>query len=78
MNIDDAAILERIERLAYQAGVAARGGQAVAEKAANPLADKIKVLAGACINYTGDALFHPTDATKNVSWADIYAYAKEL
>ena len=78
MDIADVAILERIERLAYQAGVGARGGQSVAEKVQHPVAAKLKAITEATSGYTGDALFHPSDSTKNISWADLNAYSKDL
>jgi hypothetical protein len=73
MNVEDALILERVERLAFQAGVASRGeGQSKPKPEIENLFRKLKKVSENNSTMTGDCLF-ATSSSNNLNWEDIRA-----
>ena len=83
MDINDQAILDRVERLAFQAGVNTAVVRAQPE--AQPeqeqpklneierrLIGNLKVIAGECTGFTG-TMWVSNDGMHNIEWADIHA-----
>jgi hypothetical protein len=79
MDVNDLAILEKIERLAYQAGAAGRGDKetkpGLSEKGA-AIFRKLKAIGLANPNNSGVAVYAASPEF-NLEWEEIAAFAKE-
>jgi len=80
VDIADRELIERIERLAFQAGVAARGSKPVdsdsKESGEHPLLKKLRALGLAYETNVGIALYAPT-VEGNITWEEIVGFAKK-
>ena len=83
MNVEDMVVLEKIERLAFQAGAGLRGAVQAELKATevkvepHPLLARLAQLGRDYPGNVGVALYG-LDASRNITWEEIVALGKEL
>lgn len=76
MDINDRELMERIERLAFQAGVACRGTEVGTPQKGSAIVKKLIAIGKAFPGNAGTCLFGPTTET-NIEWSEIHELANE-
>jgi len=75
MKVEDLTMIERIERLAFQAGAASSGKPMEVKPEVKLVLNKLVNIARSSPGNIGPAIFG-TQAQDNLEWSDIYAMAK--
>jgi hypothetical protein len=75
-DIEMSLVMDRIERLAYQAGVAARGGVPDKPVAEHPIIKKLRHIGKTMTSSTGTAVYGVL-VEDNIDWSEIIEWAKQ-